>query len=244
MKVDIEFEKTKLEEAIRKNDRGQVITLLKRKTFKYLNDEEKKQIARDAIGLRNINIMKVLSKKLPQFTPQMFEMDIKNMKTRLFMNQVLDKYAKKFDIKDNEIQHWLIKISCQIGNRNMINQLLKIGVQDQELVWLADAPEDIFEMLAGLRWDMIESNIVIEILLKAVNTEEGMGRLVFLKKAGCLLDVRGTDGRTAEERLMVALQKGAKGRQEIRVQQRRRRALKILRETQNRRERKFHNLFT
>lgn len=234
MKAVAESEKGKLQVAIRKNDRIQVAALLKEKLLEEMDTEEREDIIRDAVSLWSMDIIEILAKRLPQFTPQMFVANIRNSHYRLCMNQMLNKYIKKFDLKCDEVQEWLMKTACQIGNKRTVKLLLHKEIKEQDIVWLSDAPETVFKMLADFKWDMIEPDVIIEILIRAARTEDGAYRLALLRESECPFDVAGSDGRTAEEVLLAKLRKKPKDKREIWEQGRTRRALKSIQEIQNR----------
>lgn len=107
-----------LHKAARKRDKKEVLFLLKKKTLEQIdNIEEKQQIITEIVNLRSLDIMKILAKKQTSFYPKMFEMNMSNYMNRDFMNRVLSKYGRKFDLEDVQVKKWMMKTACKVGNK-------------------------------------------------------------------------------------------------------------------------------
>lgn len=220
-----------LQEAIAKHNSSKVLILLKSKENilnQTKNEEEKQQIIASIVKLRRMDIMRLLARQLKSFNPTMFRMDMKGYANKDFMNNVLSKYRRKFDLEDENIGKWVMKTACTVGNRKMVFNVLKTRNGYCYLPYLAGAEKHIFEAVKTMVVDYIPSDVIIELLIQAAKEKDGEARLRFLKKSGYPLDTKDAKGRTAADLLDLKLMQKAKNRNEMLEQKLYRDALKRL----------------
>lgn len=112
--------------AVRTYDRKKVLALLKKKALEWIeNEDEKQKVLAEIVSLRNMDIMKLLSRQQKIFTPEMFQMDMTSYANKDFLNRVLSKYGRKFNLDDEYDGKWMMKRACAVGNRKMILAVLK-----------------------------------------------------------------------------------------------------------------------
>lgn len=222
-----------LREAVRKYDREKVLALLKKKALKQIeNEDERQKILSEIVSLRNMDIMKLLSKQQKVFSPKMFQMDMTSYANRAFLNRILSKYGRKFKLDDESVGKWMMKTACTVGNRKMVLAVLKAKNGYDYLPYLAKAQRNIFEAVQTVVADYVPPEVVIELLIQSAREEDGEERLKFLKKAGFLLETEDAKRRTATDLLELKLMQKAKNKKEMLEQKVYRAALRRIRTAQ------------
>lgn len=218
-----------LHEAARKHDKKKVLFLLKKKALEQIdNIEEKQQIITDIVNLRNLDIMKILAKKQTVFYPEMFGMNMSNYMNRDFMNRVLSKYGRQFDLEDAQVKKWMMETACKVGNKKMVREVLKSRNGYNYLPYLANTDKHIFDVVKTIVADYVPSEIVIELIIQSAKEKDGEERLRILRKSGYSFEEKDVEGRTA----VNLIQLKAKDRKEKQNQKLYRGALKHIKTVQ------------
>lgn len=186
-----------LHKVARKRDKKEVLFLLKKNTLEQIdNIEEKQQIITEIVNLRSLDIMKILAKKQTSFYPKMFEMNMSNYMNRDFMNRVLSKYGRKFDLEDVQVKKWMMKTACKVGNKKMVQEVLKSRNGYNYLPYLANTDKHIFDIVKTIVADYVPPEIVIELIIQAAKEKDGEERLRILRKTGYSFEEKDAKGRT------------------------------------------------
>ena len=195
-KTELTASAESLKESIRKYDRPSVLMLLQQDTLELISKEEQTEIIRQIVGLRDMSLIDALSKKLEFFSVEMMEIDTNNHLNTIFLNQLLNKYNKKFDLSDKKIFQSLFAFSCKIGNTKTASILLKKAPEQDYYIALASSASDTFDLLLQINPAKLDSDTQTNILYQAALCSNGQDRLTSLIKAGYSLDTKDNSGKT------------------------------------------------
>ena len=89
-----------LREAVRGREREKALELLKKGALDGLTKEQRLEIYKSLMTLRNMEIIHYLAKQEEKFSSEMLRMDFEPYLNKNFVRQVLARYRKKFDLTD------------------------------------------------------------------------------------------------------------------------------------------------
>ncbi len=136
-----------LEKAINKYQRQVVMRMLKGGVLNDLDEEKRADLCHRLAALRSMEIIEFLSKDTKTFSADMLYLDFDVFQNRNFVNEVLEKFGKKFDISDAEECKKLFSLACAVNNYKTVKTLIrqKKAVECYPLIGKASLP--VFEQI-------------------------------------------------------------------------------------------------
>lgn len=196
----------RLVEEMRKSNRDEVLRILKSKEIDIASMENAGEVYARLAGLRDLRIMNCLASQTAHFPTDMFRLDLDNGRNRDFVNQVLSKYVKKFDLNDSKTAEELFALALKIGNVKIPTIIMKKKSDPQRLVALASSSMATFELLNQVRTTSMDANTIVDILYAAALCDNGQERLKELIKSHYPVTAANDDGNTVEDLLAKHIQ--------------------------------------
>lgn len=131
-------------------------------------------------------------------------------------------------MEDVQVKKWMMKTACKVGNKKMVQEVLKSRNGYNYLPYLANADKHIFDIVKTIVADYVPPEIVIELIIQAAKEKDGEERLRILRKTGYSFEEKDAKGRTAVNLMELK----AKDRKEKQNQKLYRDALKHLKTVQ------------
>ena len=185
-----------LEKLIREYKREEIRTYLKKGILKELSGEEKDRILLELVSLRDSQIMKILSKELKTFDPQMLDIDCSNWQNRNFIIEILNKYSGKFDWTDSQVCEKLFDLACRVTHPGTVERLIRQKEALSRYYKLAGSADDLFILLKNIKPSGLTAEQRLDIILEAATSEQGTERLRQLAEWGYDLKERNAEGVT------------------------------------------------
>ena len=194
-----------LREEMKKFHRDEVLKILKGKTLNLTDYDDYDTICHELIELRDMRIVDCLSQQMEHFQVSMFDVDLDNGRNRDFINEVLAKHYKKFDLGGTQVRNDLFEIACKVGNTKLPAQLLKKDATREQYVSLAASSNTTFALLLNIKPASLDADAIVDILYAASLTSNAQNRMTQLMDAGYRIDTTNTAGDTVisllEERI-------------------------------------------
>ena len=109
-----------LREAVRGREREKALELLKKGALDGLTKEQRLEIYKSLMTLRNMEIIHYLAKQEEKFSSEMLRMDFEPYLNKNFVRQVLARYRKKFDLTDERECENLFEIACEANDAETV----------------------------------------------------------------------------------------------------------------------------
>ncbi|MCD7980742.1 MAG: FKBP-type peptidyl-prolyl cis-trans isomerase [Clostridiales bacterium] len=194
-----------LNHAIDRYQRENVMSLLRGGALTGLTGEERTRTCRRLASLRSMEIMDFLSRQKEPFTADMLRLDFSVFQNKKFVQEVLEKYSKKFDLSDAEECRKLFSLACSVDDgktvRNLIRQ--KKATDCYERIGAASMP--VFEQIAVIPVGMIHDDQRVDLFFQACLSKEYEEKIAFMRESGIDFFMKNTAGKNVidlfEERL-------------------------------------------
>ena len=170
--------------AIRMYRRDEVSTLMREHALDIATDEQKMEIGKGIMGLRDIKLVEQFAKEQNMFTPDMLRLDFENWNNRDFVRQVLSRCKKNFDLSDETVCRELFEISCEVGQTEVLSFLVNKKKAADCYPMLARGTEEAFAVLKQVKPASLDADMRVEIMYAAATTTQGQERLEKLSSFG------------------------------------------------------------
>lgn len=198
----------KLKEAIKAYRRDEVAMLLKQGVLEQMDEKEQMPICRKLIAMRSMEIVEILSKKSSVFRPEILKLDLSSWNNREFVQKVLTKYRKKFQLNDEKISCSLFEIACEAGSADTVRLLIKQKKAVSAYPLMGSASDSIFEMTSMLQPSDLNGDQTVELLFLAAGSVNGIRRLEKLKEQGFDWNIKNSKNETVEDCLSEKIRLG------------------------------------
>lgn len=185
-----------LQKLIREYKREEIRTYLKKGILKELSGEEKGPLLQELVALRDMQIVKILSKELDTFNPDMLDIDCSNWQNRNFISEILDKYPKKFDWTDDQVCEKLFDFACRVTHPGTAERIIRKKKAVSRYYRLAGGADDLFALLKEVKPSELTVEQRLDIILEASTTEQEVERLMQLEEWGYDLKEKNAHGAT------------------------------------------------
>lgn len=162
---------------MKNKNRAQVLRLLKEGVFEQLTEQEIPSTCRELISLRDAQIVAELAKKVDIFTPEMLELDWNNWNDCQFVDQILNKYSKKFCWQDEEVCNKLFEIACIVGNEKIVLSLMKQKKAANLYSKLAASSDELFAVLLKSKLTEFSQDQIVDMIAYATLSGKANVRL-------------------------------------------------------------------
>lgn len=162
---------------MKNKNRAQVLRLLKEGAFEQLTEQEIPSTCRELISLRDAQIVAELAKKVDIFTPEMLELDWNNWNDCQFVDQILNKYSKKFCWQDEEVCNKLFEIACIVGNEKTVLSLMKQKKAANLYSKLAASSDELFAVLLKSKLTEFSQDQIVDMIAYATLSGKANVRL-------------------------------------------------------------------
>ncbi len=191
---------------ITKSNRDEVLRILKSKEVDVTSLENAEEVYAQLVGLRDLRIVNCLASQMVHFPTSMLQIDLDNGRNRDFVNQVLSKYSKKFDLSDSETAEELFALALRIGNVKIPTVMMRKKATLEMYVALASSSMATFELLQQVRVSSLDANTIVDILYAAALCDNGQERLKALIKSHYSITLANGEGNTVEDLLTKYIQ--------------------------------------
>lgn len=162
---------------MKNKNRAQVLRLLKEGAFEQLTEQEIPSTCRELMALRDAQIVAELAKKVDIFTPEMLELDWNNWNDCQFVDQILNKYSKKFCWQDEEVCNKLFEIACIVGNEKTVLSLMKQKKAANLYSKLAASSDELFAVLLKSKLTEFSQDQIVDMIAYATLSGKANVRL-------------------------------------------------------------------
>ena len=224
-----------LKKLIQEYRREEIREQLKKGILKEIPEEEKMRTLQNLIALRDVQIVKILSKELDTFNPQILDIDCSSWQNRDFIADVLNKYSKKFDWKNDGVCEELFDLACRVTHPATAERIIRQKKAVSQYYRLAAGADDLFELLKAVKPSELAVEQRLDIMLEAATAEKGAERLRQLEEWGYDLKEKNAEGDTVNTLLEKKIKNAryAKNRSGELQRKKDRNALNRLRSIQN-----------
>ncbi len=133
-----------LREAVRGREREKALELLKKGALDGVTQEQRQEICKSLMTLRNMDIINYLAKQEEKFSSEMLRMDFEPYLNKNFVRQVLARHRKKFDLEDERECENLFEIACQANDPETVKYLIRQGRGKSRYALLGEAQMSVF----------------------------------------------------------------------------------------------------
>lgn len=227
-----------LREAVRGREREKALELLKKGALDGLTKEQRLEIYKSLMTLRNMEIIHYLAKQEEKFSSEMLRMDFEPYLNKNFVRQVLARYRKKFDLTDERECENLFEIACEANDAETVKYLIRQGRGKNRYALLGEGELNVFQQSASIPQDALTQDAWMELLFSAAASEEGLEKIQFAANQKMDLSCVDSQGRSLEELMEQQIRENryGKGRREILRRTRDGQVLKLLRHLRRERE--------
>lgn len=203
----LEINLNNLEDAISRYQRENVMYLLKNGVLSGLSDEKLTQIRQRLVSLRSTEVMDFLSRRKEPFTADMMQLDFGVFQNKKFVQEMLDKYSKKFDFSNEDECKKLFALACSVDDEKMIQQLIRQKKATDCYKMLGRASMPVFKQVTLITSGMIHDDQRVNLYLDACLSGEYEEKLAFMHENKIDFFLKNTDGKNVidlmEERLIT-----------------------------------------
>ena len=205
-----------LREAIRGREREKALELLKKGVLDGLTQEQRLDICKSLMTLRNMDIIHYLAKQEGKFSSEMLRMDFEPYLNKNFVRQVLARHRKKFDLEDERECENLFEIACQVNDPETVKFLIRQNRAKSRYMLLGNAEMSVFQQCSSIPQDSLTQDAWMELLFTAAASEEGMEKMQFAADQKMDLSCVDSQGRSLEDLMERQIQENryGKGRRE------------------------------
>ena len=114
-----------LKNAIKLYHRDEAAALLKKGALSQIPEEERTDVCKSLIALRDIKIADILAKDSSLFQPEILQLDFTSWNNREFIIKVLEKHRKRFQLNDEKTCEQLFEVACAADSADTVRFLLK-----------------------------------------------------------------------------------------------------------------------
>lgn len=154
---------------------------------------------KEQVVIRDEKAIAKLAKEQKQFDITMLDVDLQNFKNKNYVNLLLNKYLKKFDLEDEEVCKTIFVVACEAGNKKAVATLIKQKKAVKKYSYIACASDEFFGLLKNIKPDELENDYVVDFIVNAALSENAAQRLKALKANGFNLDMKTAKEETAEQ---------------------------------------------
>ncbi len=190
-----------LAQAISKFNRDEVLRILKSKAVDITSLDNTQEVYGQLVALRDLRIMDCLASQMEYFNQDMFQVDLENGRNRDFINQVLTKHYKKFNLNDTQTADALFSLSLAVGNVKIPTAIMKKNTTPEMYVALAASSNTTFSLLHPVKTSSLDANTVVDILYAAALCDNGQARLKDLMDSDYSITTANEDGQTVMDLL-------------------------------------------
>lgn len=219
-----------LKNAIKLYHRDEAAALLKKGALSQIPEEERTDVCKSLIALRDIKIADILAKDSSLFQPEILQLDFTSWNNREFIIKVLEKHRKRFQLNDEKTCEQLFEVACAADSADTVRFLLKQKKAVSRYYMLGSAPDSIFELIFQLKPSDFDKDQTVALLFETAASPKGTERLKRLKKAGFDLNTKNSSQESAADLLSqkIRLGKYSKNRMGERNRNQNRQALQFL----------------
>jgi len=231
----LEINLKNLEDAISHYQRENVMYLLKNGVLSGLGDEELASIRRRLVSLRSTEIMDFLSRQKEFFTADMIQLDFGVFQNKKFIQEVLEKYNRKFNLSAESECKKLFTLACSVDDGKMIQQLIRQKKATDCYPMIGAASMPVFKQITLITPGIIHDDQRVDLYLAACLSGDYEEKLAFMLENKIDFFLKNTAGKNVidlmEERLRsYKYSNDKKGRlQKLQEEQ----ALKLLKKTES-----------
>ena len=224
--------------AIRGRERKKALELLKKGALDGLAQEQRLEICKSLMTLRNMDIIHYLAKQEEKFSSEMLRMDFEPYLNKNFVRQVLARHRKKFDLEDERECENLFEIACQVNDPETVKYLIRQNRAKSRYALLGNAQMSVFQQCVSIPQDSLTQDAWMELFFTAAASEEGMEKMQFAADQKMDLSCVDSQGRSLEDLMERQIQENryGKGRRESLRRTRDGQVLKLLRHLRQERE--------
>lgn len=161
-----------LREAVRGREREKALELLKKGALDGLTKEQRLEIYKSLMTLRNMEIIHYLAKQEEKFSSEMLRMDFEPYLNKNFVRQVLARYRKKFDLTDERECENLFEIACEANDAETVKYLIRQGRGKNRYALLGEAELNVFQQSASIPQDALTQDAWMELLFSAAASDQ------------------------------------------------------------------------
>ena len=185
-----------LKKLIQEYRREEIRAQLKKGIMKEIPEEEKIRTLQDLVALRDPQIIKILSRELDTFDPQILDIDCSSWQNRDFIADILDKYPKKFDWNNDQVCEALFDLACRVTHPAAAERVIRQKKAVSQYYRLAGGADDLFALLKGVKPSELTVEQRLDIILEAATAENEVERLQQLETWGYDLKEKNSEGAT------------------------------------------------
>lgn len=164
-----------------KHQRAAVMLMLKKGVMKSMNDDELEWVGKKILAYHDIALWEAAWKDVGTISADMLETP-ETLSERQFTKELLDRFAKYIDLKNDTERLWDISLECGAGN--MTARLLKKTKAYQYLPQFAAGSDEMFDILLGIRCRSILDEVKEEVFYSALESREWRKRFDLLVQYG------------------------------------------------------------
>ena len=176
-----------------------VCEALKTNILDNMEEDERDNVCRKLVLLRDKQIMNLLDKKMDYFPAAMLQVDLDNQNNREFICYILDKYSKKFDKSKASVCEMLFETAEKVQHKNTILDLIRDKKAACRYPELAKGSDEMFKLIDKIPSELKDEDMQVRILVYAAQADQSAQRLQMLKKKGYDPEAKNSKGKTASD---------------------------------------------
>lgn len=194
-----------LKREIRQYHREEVLKLIKQGALSALPEDERTEVCRQLMGLRDIRIVDAMWKVNGELEPELLNMDFGIFQNRQFVRETLGKYRRKLSLSEPETAGSIFETACRADDAKTVKYILEQKKPIENYTALGEASLPVFQMLQAADIGRIPEDKRAELYYRALTSDEALRKLEFLQSGQYDIQVKNKDGMTPamliEERL-------------------------------------------
>ena len=203
-KKDSCFTLEELKKETKKRHTANVYEMLEADVLNELTNDEIKEVFRDLMELRNLDVISLLAKKSHYFPIEMLDIEIKNHKDKDFVSNVLNKYGKKFKFKEHGDR--LFEVACKAECKPYLLFLLSKGLGESQYPRLISGSDTLLEVLNEIKVKALHPDTVVTFYVEAAIADQNDKRIQELIDLDFNIGAINSNGKTACEMLREGIE--------------------------------------
>ena len=138
-----------LRREIQQYHRDQVLMLLKKNVLGNVDEDDKSEIYRLIISLRNFPMIDYIAKDAGHLKSTDLKLDFDITQNRVFIAEILKKYRKSLDYSTEEERESFFEMACEINDDDMVRYMIRHDIDVPDFIAVSSLSPDAFRSVSS-----------------------------------------------------------------------------------------------
>ncbi|MCI1723247.1 MAG: hypothetical protein LKM41_10655 [Lachnospiraceae bacterium] len=138
-----------LRREIQQYHRDQVLMLLKKNVLGQVAEDDKSEIYRSIISLRNFPMVDYVVKDAGHLKSECLKLDFDITQNRVFISEILKKYRKSLDLSTKEERESFFEMACEINDDDTVKYMIRHDIDIPDYTDVSCLATDAFRTVSS-----------------------------------------------------------------------------------------------